>query len=58
MKVTVNNISRVFSSPEACTDTDKSFRMFYPPLYTVHQTALRVEREGAACITQTMSEEE
>lgn len=52
MKVTVN-ISHAFSSPEACADTNKSFRMFYPPLYTVHQTALRVEREEAACITHS-----
>ncbi len=34
MKVTVNNIARVFSSPEAYADTNKSFKM-YPPLHTV-----------------------
>lgn len=58
MKVSVNNISHVFSSPEAYADTNKSFKRFHPPLHTVHQTALRVEREEAACITQTMSEDE
>lgn len=57
-KVTVNKITHVFSSPEAYADTNKSFTMFYPPLHTVHQTALRVEREEAACISQTKSEEE
>lgn len=54
MKVSVNNIS----SPEAYADTEKSFKMFHPPLRTAHHTALRVEREEAACITQTVSEEE
>lgn len=39
-------------------DTNKSFRMFHPTLCTVHQTALRVEREEDVCITQMMSEEE
>lgn len=58
MKVTVNKITHVFSSPEAYADTNKSFTMFYPPLHTVHQTALRVERDETACISQTKSEEE
>lgn len=40
MKVTVNNIPHVFSSPEAYSDTNKSFKMFHPLLHTVHQTAL------------------
>lgn len=56
--IKVNNISHIISSPEAFADTNKSFRMFYQPLYTVHQTALKVERKKAACNTQTMSEKE
>lgn len=33
-------------------------RCFIPRFHTVHQTALRVEREETACISQTKSEEE
>lgn len=59
MKVTVNNIAHVFSSPEAYSDTNKSFKMLHPLVRTVHQTALTVwMMQGSFSSLPTPSEEE